>query len=372
MPYLDTTDKYQFTFLPLKKISELQLDWQTLESKTQCNFFLSWAWISTWIESYEPEVKVLRAYLNGELIAVAAFVYKSERRHIILSSRVVYLNQTGDSQKDQIWIEYNGILALEEHKQAVSKASIRYLFETPDSWDEIIVGAIADCEASLLEQGSNLMRHDLWEAPCYGIDLKNIRENNGDYLSTLSRNTRYQIRRSIKLYSKRGEIIIESADSKEAALKYFQEIGPAHMVRWGSNIGESGFANPHFMLFHEKLIEKCWENGSIELLRIKAGERVIAWFYNFIYRNRVYFYLSGLLSENESKLKPGLTGHSLCIQRYLENGFDFYDFMGGTERYKESLAEKHNHLVKMTLQKRKIKFLLERVGRKIKRKIYEK
>ena len=363
-------DKYHFTFLPMGDFDILQNDWLMLESKSSNYFFLSWAWIGTWIKTYSPDIRVLRAYYNGEMVAIAAFVLNAQRRHCFLHSRTLHLHQTGNAEKDQIWIEYNGILAKRNHVEGVTAASIRYLIEIADTWDELIIGAITEDEALVLEQEGNLMRHNLWEAPCYGIDLKTIRSRNKDYLSTLSRNTRYQIKRSIRLYQQNGKIIIETADNLNTAIKYLKEIGPLHIDRWGTSCDGSGFTNQNFTLFHENLIKNCWDSGIVDIFRIRVGNRVIAMFYNFIYKNRVYFYLSGLVSEMDSKLKPGLTGHSLCIQKYIDDGLDFYDFMGGSERYKKNLASKHQQLVKVTLQKRKLKFKLEMVGRKIKSKMH--
>ena len=357
---------YRFTLSCLEDINRLENDWLALEYVSNCSFFLSWLWISTWIETYQPELKILRAYYNDEMVAIATLVLNKQRRYWFLNSKTLHLNQTGDQEKDQIWIEYNGFLAKERHLDNVTTSGIKFLIETLDLWDEMIVGAITDHQATLLENGGNLMRHNLWHAPCYGVDLKAIRSYNRDYLSTLSRNTRYQIQRSIKLYEQSGSLKIETADSTNNAIRYFNEMGPLHIARWGTGCGESGFANPHFILFHENLIRKCWEIGAVELLRLRQGDQVIARFYNFIYRKRVYFYLSGLVSENNGKLKPGLTGHSLCIQKYINEGLDFYDFMGGGERYKKNLAEKHQQLVKVTLQKRKIKFIFERSARRLK------
>jgi CelD/BcsL family acetyltransferase involved in cellulose biosynthesis len=361
-----TVTEYSFTLSPLEDIHLLEKDWIELESKSNCHFFLSWLWISTWIETYQPVLKIIRAYYEDEIVAIAALVLNKQRRHWLLNSRTLHLNQTGNPEKDQIWIEYNGFLAKEGHIKNVTTSGIKFLVDSLDSWDEIIIGAITDQQATMLEHGGNLMRYDLWHAPCYGVDLNAIRFKNSNYLSTLSRNTRYQIQRSIKLYEQSGSLTIETADCENSAIQYFNEIGPLHIARWGYGYGESGYTNPHFKLFHRNLIRKCWDRGAVDLLRIKIAEKTIARFYNFIYRKRVYFYLSGLVSEDNGKLKPGLTGHSLCIQKYINEGQDFYDFMGGSERYKKNLANKHQELVKVTLQKRKFKFLLERTARKIK------
>jgi len=363
---LDTVNGYQFTFLPLEDIDVLKKEWSIIEGQSDIEFFLSWTWISTWIETYRPNINILRAFFDTELVAIAALVFRKEHRYYILRSKTLHVHQTGDPEQDQIWIEYNGILAKQEHKEEVTKSSIAYLGLISEMWDELIVGAITDSEASLLENAGDLMRHDLWEAPCYGVDLKTIRESQKSYLQTLSRNTRYQIKRSIKKYQNNGEIQILSAERKAEALQSFDDIGPLHVARWGAGFGESGFANLNFTKFHRSLISTAWDKGQVDLISVRANGKIIARFYNFIYRNRVYFYLSGLALEQDNQLKPGLTGHALCIQRYIDAGYDFYDFMGGGERYKSSLAHKHQHLVKIALQKKKIKFKLEKLGRGIK------
>jgi len=79
--------------------------------------------------------------------------------------------------------------------------------------------------------------------------------------------------------------------------------------------------------------------------------------------------LSGLVSETDSALKPGLLGHSLCIQRYIDKGMDYYDFMGGEARYKQSLGTESIPIFQVSLQRDMIKFRLERSARLIKHKI---
>ena len=364
---MDTIGDYQLTFCLLDDIKQLEHEWLALESQSNSNIFLSWAWISTWIETFRPQLNILRVCFHGELVALAALVIKEEVRYYTIKSKRLHLHQTGDPKKDQIWIEYNGILTKKEHEEAIKKVVLQYLMSFSKTWDELITGAITEKDALLLERAGDLMRHDIWNAPCYGVDLKKIRDSNTDYLSTLSRNTRYQIKRSIKIYQKSGMLNIEYASNKESALYQFNKIGPLHMMRWGTGVGKSGFANPYFVKFHRNLIDNNWDKGLINLINVHIEGKSIARFYNFIYRNQIYFYLSGLIIEPDSKLKPGLTGHALCIQEYINKGFDFYDFMGGGERYKESLAIQHQHLVCICLQKRKIKFKLENIGRRVKR-----
>ena len=116
---------YQFTLLPLDDIDKLQKDWVKVESESENSFFLSWLWIGTWIETFRPILKVLRVYSGSELVAIAAFTLNKQKRYRCLNSRTLHLHQTGDSDKDQIWIEYNGILAKAEHQEAATTSYLR-------------------------------------------------------------------------------------------------------------------------------------------------------------------------------------------------------------------------------------------------------
>jgi CelD/BcsL family acetyltransferase involved in cellulose biosynthesis len=120
--------------------------------------------------------------------------------------------------------------------------------------------------------------------------------------------------------------------------------------------------------FHKRYVRTHWERGGADLIVLKVGGSTLAIFYNLIYQNRVYFYLAGIKAEADNKLKPGLLGHSLCITDYIERGFEYYDFMGGEERYKRQLASPSTHLVQVALQQDRWKLRAEQTLRTIKRR----
>ena len=199
--------------------------------------------------------------------------------------------------------------------------------------------------------------------PCYTANLKNIRQQGMNYLQSLTSNTRYQIRRSIRHYEKlHGELSIEFAKNEKQAFDFFQQAGPYHIKRWE----DSGYKNELFIKFHENLIKNCFNDNSINLLKVKSGNTTIAIMYYHIAGKKVFFYLHGLLYEPDTKLKPGLVAHSLASQYYLEQGMDIYDYMGGYSQYKEQLAQQTDDLVTIVIQRTRSRFWMERMARKIK------
>lgn len=347
-------------------MAELEPDWLCLEKRSDCSFFLSWLWIKTWLTTFKEPFQVLRVHCRGQLVGLALVRTLGFRRWGWAPSDRMYLHQTGCRNRDQIWIEYNGFLCAEGYEKSVVSQVFSYL-ASDNSWDEFVVGGVTSQKAKLMEEESHLNRLDLWQAPTYGVEL-NDSVRSGNYLASLSKNTRYQINRSGKIYSELyGEVLLDVASNIEDALSFFRMAGPLHQARWGDKLGQSGYSNKYFVEFHCNLIEAAWPSRNLDLIRIQAGTHTLGYFYNFLYRGKVYFYLSGLTPEENPKLKPGLSAHALAIQYYADRGYDYYDFMGGDARYKASLGKKSLELCQVCFRRDRFKFKLEDGLRSMKR-----
>jgi CelD/BcsL family acetyltransferase involved in cellulose biosynthesis len=353
---------------PAAGSAQLRDDWLDLEGRASSTVFLSWKWLGHWLHVYKPRAWVLRVTEGERLVGLGLVVETDERRHGVMKSRCLRLHQTGHKLLDQIWIEYNGFLAERGKEDAVAEACLQYLCNAMPDWDEFVIGAIDAEEAERYARITGLHKHLRWEAPCFGVDLDNLRQTGGRYLDTLSRNTRHQINRCYRLYQEQGDVRLVRPDSVEEALALFDRIGPRHLERWGSGPDQSGFANPDFVRFHRELIRFQWPVGGVDLVSLMAGDEEIASFYNLVYNQVVYFYLGGMEAETDNRLKPGLLGHSLCIEDYCHHGFHYYDFMGGAERYKYNLGHLQRHLVQISLQRDRFKLKLEDVARRARKR----
>ena len=364
---VQATGECSVSCTPLRDCDALAVEWAELEANAEGGFFLSWSWIGTWLASCAVNADILRVHIDGQLVGLALLVRRKERHYFLTHPAVLYLNQTGDALQDQIWIEYNNVLTHRKYHELVLCAAMNFLVQERQDWDRLVLGQVSKKDADFIASISPLGRHNIWDSPSYGVDLDQLRRDKKPYLSALSRNTRYQIRRSIRHYESVGAVKLERPDCEAGAQQMLREIAPLHIERWGKSLEGSGFANPQFIAFHEALIRRHWQAGAVDLIKLSVDASPIAYFYNFIYRGHIYFYLSGLVNESsQSKLKPGLVGHSLCIQDYLDRGMSFYDFMGGDHRYKRSLATRHDHLYRMVLTRSKAFFTAETLAREVK------
>lgn len=344
------------------KIGELQQKWLSIQEGQRLPFFLTWSWISCWLETYSPNIVIISARYRNRIVAIGLFTCSTQIRHGFVKSRQYRLHQMGDPLLDQIWMEYNDFICIDKYRVAAVNACIRALQKSENNWNEIILSMISTSRAGDIQKAIS-GSHVLLTNPCYVKNLENIKGKNPQYLATLNSNTRYQIRRSIRLYQQlHGDIKYKFAQNVEEALALFHEAGKYHVLRWE----DSGFKNKQFMLFHENLIKKSIENNSVDLMKITSGDTTVAILYFHLVGRDVYFYLQGINYESNKKLKPGLVAHTLAAQYYLDKGMRKYDFMGGYSQYKCQLSNPAEGLVTLFIQKPSLIFSIENIGRKIK------
>ena len=307
------------------EFSTLEADWRDLEARADRTFFLSWTWIGTWLETFTtaPWVVSVRDS-NGRVIGLGVFNETSETRKKVIRARQLRLHETGDPEQDVITIEYNTLLAERGMEQAVWFAALKALngSDAP-KWDELIIGGATDAEAELFSQ-LGLTVHRRAEASSAFVDLAGLREKGVEdadgYISTLGKSTRSQIRRSIKLYRKRGELNLDVAGSLDEARVFLAEMSRHHEAKWNAAGQRGATQKEGYIRFHTQMIERAYApdcpNG-VEFLRARAGDHSFGWLYNFVDRGSIFFYLSGFAFEEDNKLKPGLVTHALAIEHHL-------------------------------------------------------
>jgi CelD/BcsL family acetyltransferase involved in cellulose biosynthesis len=361
-------DGYQVTITSACQYQSIEHNWTTLEHNNPSSYFLSWHWISTWIQTYSPNLIAVTARYGGNLVAMGLFSESIAIRHKIIHSRQLRLNQTGKESEDQIWIEYNDFISDPNHQEQATNACLKALYKSPIEWDEIVISMIREERAKQISDALIRTTTDALQ-PSYLTNLNALHLTKKTYLDSLSKNTRYQINRSVRLYeNKYGPINIHLAENKKQAIAYFREAGEYHLMRWK----DSGYNNSDFTNFHENLIDKVFSENEVHIFKLKAGTRVLGILYFHIMNKTVFFYLQALQYENDNKLKPGLVAHSLITQYYVDLGMSTYDYMGGESRYKVQMSSDISNLVTLNLKRPRLKLYMEDFARLIKTKLLSK
>lgn len=326
-------------------------DWCDLEKRSDCRFFLSWDWIECWLSTIEADVFLFEGRAGGQLVALGLLCRNTGQDRRWQANKAVYLHQTGDSDSDRITIEYNGLLLDRTVPQEKALQGLRALVNAEElSWDELFLSGLSEKFADLVAAGGFRARL-LSRSPTTRVNLAALRNAGIDYLDQRSANTRSQIRRSIRRYEARGPLELSVARDVHQGLQFLDELAKLHQNYWTGRGQEGAFSSRFFVEFHRRLIETALPKGRVELLHLSAGGSTIGYLYNFVYRKTVYYYTSGFVYEEDNRIKPGFVAHTKCVERYLAEGMDWYDFLAGEARYKASLGEIGPDVVGYVLEK---------------------
>ena len=336
------------------------MDWWTgLERRADPTFFLSWMWIGTWIEQVGLPHSVLVGREHGEIVCLGLLRKGVEWRHRAVRSRTLYLHETGNRDEDIIFIEHNGFLCDRDVKGLVPRA-ITFLRGNSSlgRFDEIQLGGVSEAMYEELQE-SGFKLHLVNRKPTAFVDLRSLRETGTSYLSTLSSNSRYQVKRAVKMYEKRGEITVESAADTRQALQYFEELGALHEASWTRRGSGGAWSYPFLVAFHRRLIERTFAQGGIDIVKISCGGVPIGYIHCLVRGGWAGSYLSGFAYEDDNKLKPGLVSFYHYIEHKLAAGGDTLDFLAGDQRYKMSLGQPGPSMCWFRLQESRPQLMLE-------------
>jgi CelD/BcsL family acetyltransferase involved in cellulose biosynthesis len=307
----------------VSNFDDLGVRWRALERRSNGSFFQCWTWVGCLADERFTDPVLVEAVDGDQTIALALF----NRVHRWIGPDVLFLGESGMPEIDCPYVEQNGVLTeagRENELTALCLGAVTCRYD-------LVLSGMGQVPPGGLIQRSHASPY---------VDLTAIRANRSDYLSTLSANTRQQIRRSNRFYEKSGLIVVEHAESVASAHAMLDEMAILHQAAWTARGQPGSFAQPFFRRFHRALIEVGLPRGEISLIKISCNGTKIGILYNFVHKGRSLVYQSGFAYQDRtSPAKPGLTCHARAIQNALDDGLEVYDFLAGDDRYKRSLAD---------------------------------
>jgi len=344
------TVKYQ----GLAEVNDIADRWKSLEQH-RSSFFLSWKWMDAWLHSLDTTSNVyVLQFLNPDkkIVGIAFAVSTRVIRRIFFPVNVITLNETLDNNTNYI-IEYNNILHDPDYRRDVYFSFFDFFSQNHELFDEIQISALDDknTEDLLVYTARFSLRHILERLEHVNfIDLTRHKNSTKEiYLDRLSTNKRSQIRRSLKYFDGYGEANFNTANDKIQALTFFHEMEDLHQVYWESKNEHGSFANPNWVRFHEYLIENYFDN--IFIAKISYGSHLLGYLYNIVDNNIILSMQSGFnYLPKDNNNRPGIVSHLLATEFYIANNFYAYNFLAGTNRYKQELSNTFDMMSWRTIQ----------------------
>ncbi|WP_245644235.1 GNAT family N-acetyltransferase [Magnetospirillum moscoviense] len=330
------------TFTPGPVPPGLEEEWRDLESKSSGSAFLSWPWIAATGIAQEADTVLVRVRDDGRTIGLG-LLGMGHSRLFALRPPALHLNESGYPARDRIMTEYNGLLTLAGRESEAAWALLAAM-KTDKSCGKRDLAL------------SGVAGH--WRPLCHGLGLATcllrppqsapfaalqIRPEH-DLLAAMTRNSRQQIRRSMRHYEAHSPLILDRASDAAQALEWLDRLEALHTRSWRQRGKAGAFADPAFGDFHRRLISTGFHEGVTDLLRIQSGGEVIGYLYNLRWRGVAYAYQSGFRFDDHAQARPGLVAHVLAMQLYRGEGLTTYRFLAGQSRYKTSLASGQDEL----------------------------
>jgi hypothetical protein len=152
-----------------------------------------------------------------------------------------------------------------------------------------------------------------------------------DYLGTLGKKERHEIRRKIRRAESAGEVALRDSADPIADLEAFIDL---HQRKWG----ERGLFPPTpggdaSRTFVRRLFEEQGNDGSLRLSFLTVGDERIAAGLMFQGEGEYLYYNAGV-DPDARDLSPGVVLVAAYIERALREGITRFDFLRGDESYK--------------------------------------
>jgi CelD/BcsL family acetyltransferase involved in cellulose biosynthesis len=356
-------DRVRFTLEPIADPAAPAAQWRALEPEAAPSFFRSWDWIGPWLDCLpaERERGLAVGRLDGRIVALGVLVFGQRPRFGRGAVRVAHLNDSSVAAERTPTIEHNGLLVARTLERAIMPRFARWVVD--GLADELVVPGTA---AELLGVGlggiglggiglggiglggmgqgtAGLVGRAQREVAPF-VDLAGLRQRRIAYRDALSGNTRAQLRRALRDYGAAGPVVARPAASVAEARAYLDRLAVLHQAHWTARGQPGAFASPFFCRLHAAIIDRGFDRGAIQLLRITAGTTEIGYLYNLIRDGWVAAYQSGFAYESGGRSKPGLVSHVLAVELNDSLGAGRYDFLAGLNQLKQSLATQKENL----------------------------
>ena len=336
------------------------------------SFFLSSHWLLACEQSWKGQCRFEKLKIGGPSgdLGLALLGFGTQRRHRILRSRLIAINESTDPDLDEVAIELNGFYCSDSARFSESFDQLLCSLANRSDWDELRFSGLIDTRsrvAQALAAKHGLRERIAGRRPTYSVNLDTVRQGYAsNYLATRSANTRQQLRRSMRGLEKHfGETRLLAASRTAEAMDWFRKLASLHRAKWQNSDKTTQFDNPKFVAFHESLITRSFDSGAIDLLRLESGGHAIAYLYNLKSGGHVSFYMSGIDYALARKFHPGMLAHWLAIERYLSDGESVYDFLMGQNQYKERLSTDRAEMIDLVFWRPKLALDLEDFLRRV-------
>lgn len=322
----------------------LKPEWNELVHRSGSDtLFLTWEWQSTWWRHLgEGQLLLLgfRAEADGRLVGIAPLFFSRQ------PEGKVAIHQVGCRDVS----DYLDLIVEQGQEDAVYTAFMEYLEGEAPHWDLMDLCNLpqrSPTPARLrdLAQARGYQTLIEVEDVCPIIDLP---ETWDDYLDTLSRKQRHEVRRKLRKADAEADtrfVIVGPEHDLKSAMEVFIEL---HQK---STPEKDQFMDPVMQRFFFEVSQALQQQGWLQLTFVEMNGQKSASLLNFDYGGDILVYNSGYDPDQFSQLSPGIVVTARCIEHAIALGRKRFDFLRGDEVYKYRFGAQDTEIRRLIVAK---------------------
>jgi hypothetical protein len=240
--------------------------------------------------------------------------------------------------------DYATILAAPEHVAAAAEALAEYCAVGgdpghPQPWDAVDLRRLRTGDPVLPALAEAFGRREMASGWVLNVEFEEVcpvatlpsGATIEDYLTTLGKKERHEIRRKVRRAEAAGEVRLVASDDPLADLPAFIDL---HQARWGEDgLFPDTEGGAQSRVFFRRLFELFGADGPLRLAFLTVAGRRIGACVSFDTGDACLYYNAGV-DPDARELSPGVVMVERLVQRALARGARRVDFLRGNEPYK--------------------------------------
>jgi len=325
-------------------LDSLRDEWDSLLERSAANsVFLTWEWLRTWWKflAENRKLSLIALRQDGELIALAPLgIRRASIRQLIPFRRVDFLGSgtVGSDYLDLIVRRGWEGEAMDALSHTLGRKRMLEL-------GQLRAGSQAIQLAGHLER-RGWTTEVTKMGTCPFIDLRG--HSWTSYLSSLSAEHRYNVRRKLNALAAHFEVTFERVVDPEQCAPAMKVLIELHNKRWKEHGRSDAFHTEGHVFFHDEFAMRALRRGWLRLYVLRLDGRPASAIYALRYGPTFSFYQSGF-DPQYSRYSVGVAGMALSIKSALEEGAEEYDFLHGNEGYKHHWAPEARDLWRLRM-----------------------
>ena len=323
-------------------LESLESDWDAiLWENSDLKPFSSKEWLSSWWSAFgnDRPLLALAFHSNHRLLGLAPFYFDTRRLFGINHPKILRLVGAGTYDSDDLCF----VLRRQTEERCLELLLLE--LSQRNDWDVCSLetlpmqSRVAVLLPKMLDQIG--WPYKTTFSPNWCVKLPPTWE---EYLHRLAPDFRPLLTRYPKRLESRYTCTLSRCESEEDLLRYLPILFDLHQRRW-TGVGHAGaFSSHERRHFYRRIASSLLARGWLDFWILHLNQTPVALQFCCRHKDSVYLLQEGF-DPAYAKDKVGYALRSKVLQHYIKAGMKHYDFMGGSDAYKERFdAERGSYL----------------------------